>query len=314
MKPVPLLALLVLLIAGACQNPAPPRTQTAPVLAVPPTVQASPTPSPLPIATLTPSPVPPPSEDALIAAVTQSTQPEIIQDFPTANGSFRVQVVRYECTEVPGNPDRLAYEQLLVTAPGGEQHTVAAQLQYCGGLGAYGFNGQFWTSDDRYFYFDEAREGVPDGASCGLWQPGLSRIDTTAMAVERLPGPGSMTPDGSLMVLWAPPDFVLWDPEGGEIARSALLSAPGFTLFSFEITPSGDRLVYVLRDECFIPEANTRIGVLDLNTLVHSLELEAAPNGYVHAAWESEDTLILTDPAGKRYLLTISTGEILPQE
>lgn len=318
MKYLPLNLLAIFFLLCACQV-APAPTQPAQTAIPASTVQKTQTPLPTATTTATPSPDSTETrgavldENGLIAAVTSAVQPEVIQDYPTADGKFRVQVIRYECTQIESSGDRLAYEQLLVTAADGDQVPVAQQLQNCGGLGAFGFNGHFWTTDNRYFYFDESREGIPDGASCGLWLPGLSRVDTDTMVVERLPGSGSSTPDGSVMVLWAEPDFVLWNPQGSEIARTAL-ALDTFHLISFEIAPGGDRLIYLLRDECFSPEAKTIVGLLDLHTMTSSTILESPPNGHVHVAWQSEDTAVLMNPAGSTFLLNISTGEIEPQE
>ncbi len=289
------------------------------------TLEPSATPIVIPTATATPTPTtevqPEPTQDQpdlteneIIAAILSASAPEVVQQSPTAGNTFIVEVVRYECSSVPGmGEQQMAYELLLVTPKDGTQFEVARQLQYCGGLGAFGFNGRFWTTDDRYFYFDEAREGVPDGAPCGVWNPGVSRIDTQEMVVERLPGAGPQTGDGKKMVLWVQPDFVLWDTLGGEMARS---EAPvdDYYLYSAEISPSGKRMLYVMRGECFNPAAKSIIALLDLETMANTILVEAEPNGYVHAAWDSESTAILQDPDGNKFLLNLSTGTITPQK
>ena len=62
----------------------------------------------------------------------------------------------------PGRESPNAYEVLKI-AP----WTVETQLLYCGGIGASGLEGKFWSPDSRFFYYTNAREGWPDGGYPG---------------------------------------------------------------------------------------------------------------------------------------------------
>lgn len=73
----------------------------------------------------------------------------------------------YDCVPV-GAVEENAYEQLkLIQIDNSVAKIVDNQLRSCGGLGAFGLAGLFWSPNSSYFYYTNAREGVPDG--CGYW-------------------------------------------------------------------------------------------------------------------------------------------------
>ena len=69
---------------------------------------------------------------------------------------------------------------------------VFSQLISCGGLGAYGLAGSFWSGTSRFYYFTNAAHGVPDG--CGYWLPPLLRLDLTDWSITDL-GSGTLSPN-----------------------------------------------------------------------------------------------------------------------
>ena len=68
---------------------------------------------------------------------------------------------------------------------------VDSQLINCGGLGAYGFRGLCWSPDSSYFYYDMAREGVPDGS--GSWAPPIRQLDVALGMIRELTGATTAT-------------------------------------------------------------------------------------------------------------------------
>ena len=62
------------------------------------------------------------------------------------------------------------------------------------------------------------------------------------------------------------------------------------------------------------PDEGATVVLLDLATMQHSVLLESEDPGFVSVAWDTDDTVLLLDPAGAEYLLTISTGTLTPPD
>ncbi|MCB0215097.1 MAG: PD40 domain-containing protein [Caldilineae bacterium] len=73
-----------------------------------------------------------------------------------------------------------SYERLLARVADEPPTLIDSQLILCGGLGAYGLDGRWWSPDGAVFYYTRDREGGPDGQICGEWQPGLRAWDSRA--------------------------------------------------------------------------------------------------------------------------------------
>jgi Tol biopolymer transport system component len=242
--------------------------------------------------------------------------PESVQVFTSPDQSWRAEVVRYECTLVSEVDGELAYEQLLITGPDGEATPIAQQLQFCGGLGAGGINGLFWSPDGKSFYFDMAREGTPDGVPCMHWYTGKSRLNLEKLEVEVLPGRGlpgigSLTPDGYGLLLLGEPDLILWDLDQGEVDRSTH-PYPDLSVKSTAFSADGSRVIYVLRQDCIRPGADSFVVVLNLADWTHTIVLESSDPSILDATWESDDSVSLVDYYRESFVLSLSTGEITP--
>jgi hypothetical protein len=209
-----------------------------------PTVTLTPIPPPTLTSTFTPGPTQPlsatPTPD-LAATVIALSQPRSHAAYPSPDGEWQAEVVIYECVQV--NEESInAYEQLkLSRVSQGTEQVVDSQLLFCGGLGAYGLEGLFWSANNRYFYYTNAREGVPDG--CGYWQRPVIRVDVTNQQVEAL-GRGTVSPDGTKLATWQDRELVVWDANQGEIGRATAAVqdiGPGSIVWS----PDSRALVYL---------------------------------------------------------------------
>jgi hypothetical protein len=72
-------------------------------------------------------------------------EPVILGSYPSPDGSMTAEVTVFECVTLESG-EILAYDVLeIVEAAGGTRSVAASQLQYCGGLGAYGLQGIGWS-------------------------------------------------------------------------------------------------------------------------------------------------------------------------
>jgi hypothetical protein len=111
-----------------------------------------------------------------VATLVASGGEQVISN-PSPDGKWQAEVVIYSYQPISGPEDAYSYEQLrLVDLTSGEEQVLAEQLIYRGGLGAYGLAVAYWSSDSRFLYYTDAREGVPDGGYC-CWDPPLYRYD-----------------------------------------------------------------------------------------------------------------------------------------
>jgi hypothetical protein len=128
----------------------------------------------------TSQPTPDPATQIIIASVQTAGEPTTTT-YASPDGVWRVALAVFACTPMEAG-DVYAYETVSLASTDGGAAVVDSQLINCGGLGAYGFDGLFWSADSRYFYYTTAREGIPDG--CGDWQPPLRRLDVATGASE----------------------------------------------------------------------------------------------------------------------------------
>lgn len=124
---------------------------------------------------------------AIIAAVTAGTQPTT-QTFTSPDGAWQAEITMYGCVATGnGSEDggEYAFEALYLARTGtGSPAQMDSQLINCGGLGAYGFQGLCWSPDSRYFYYDTAREGVPDGS--GEWTAPIRQLEVDSGMIQEL--------------------------------------------------------------------------------------------------------------------------------
>lgn len=168
------------------------------------------------------------TETSIVGEILATVTPEPREGYNSPDGVWRAEVFTHNCTQiVPDEWFENAYDQLqIVRRDSQETFTAWTQLQYCGGLGAFGLGGLNWSDDSRYFYFTDAREGVPDGGFMGGWHRTILRVDTTTGETEHL-GSGPFSPDGDRFAAIAftpeggcrPEHMTVWDLSGDVLIR-----------------------------------------------------------------------------------------------
>jgi hypothetical protein len=175
-----LIAVLLLSLALTASCVAVSADRHAPAEAVAPSVTATPTPDAATRDTIT--------------AVMAGTQP-VTQTFTSPDGLWQAKITMYGCVATgigDEGSDEYAFETLhLARSSVGAPAQVDSQLINCGGLGAYGFQGLCWSPDSRYFYYDMAREGVPDGS--GEWIAPIRQLEVNSGMIRELTGTTTAT-------------------------------------------------------------------------------------------------------------------------
>jgi WD40-like Beta Propeller Repeat len=252
------------------------------------------------------------TDEALKVAVMTSTPPKTIETYPSPDGQYVVEVIRFDCIQI-GSDNANAYEQLkLVRVKDGSEKVVMDQLQYCGGVGSYGLGGLFWSPDGRYFYFTGSKYGVPDGGLCEIFVRSMFRIDPGAGILEYTPGWGKITADHKTMIIPSEGEFVLWDLDAGEVGRIPY-KIPDAYLTNYELAPDKESLVYIQTENCVDPHSKSYLVKLDLATLEQDLLLEADNPPLSGVSWENPDQLIIYKVGPSEWVYDLTTGKLTPK-
>lgn len=240
-----------------------------------------------------------------------TSQSSIYSPLLSPDGKWRAEVVIYDCVLII-NADEYAYEELkLIDISAGVEKAVDTQLQYCGGLGAAGLAGLFWSPSSRYFYYTQARDGVPDG--CGYWERPITRFNLADQSIEQL-GMGPLSPDKTMIAAWQWPakELVIGAVDSGELTRISAF-APAANIGPITWSPDGRSLVYLQAELDCYPLGNTYVIRLDLSTLKQKLLLESEQPSWGGVIWESPNHLRLFDADNKEWRYNLTTKKLEPK-
>jgi WD40 repeat protein len=293
--------LLLAILAAACAGSPEPTATLLPTAAQ----MVSPTPALAATATATaPLSEPTPNATALIDSVVTHSAPQTLATLDSPDGQWRVEALRSDCTPIGG--DQLAYEQLLLHTTGtGEARIVADQLLYCGGLGAFGLEPLYWSSDSRYLYYTPAREGQPDGG-CVPWYRPIVRLDIRSGDREEV-AEGTPSPDGTRTASALGQEWAIWGRDEPEILRFPA-AVPGKFVGTLAWSPDGQSLAYLLRESFCPPDTDPSFLVrLDLPGGQQAVLLDAeAPPVFVNVSWEAAGELRLSDTDGQVWVYDLA--------
>lgn len=252
---------------------------------------------------------------AIINAVMTISAPRLLASYSSPDNQWRVEIIIYDCVHIEGlDPgffaDIHAYEQLkLVDVRSGATQVLDNQYQSCGGLGAFGLEGRFWSSNSQYFYYTDAREGVPDGL-CGYWERSFLRLDITNRSTEFL-GMGTLSPDRTKLATWQNSDLVVWSLDEGQMARSPAL-APAATQGPIIWSPDGEALIYLQTDDNCFPFGKSYVVRLDLPELKPELLIGSTDPTFTSVTWDAPSQIKLSDKDGKVWNYDFVTKDLQP--
>lgn len=269
-----------------------------------PNVPTATTPPPEPRATTAPQATSTPDLPAIVMAL---VAPTVRGTFSSPDGARTADVIVYDCVTTPAG-DVLAYDVLeIMENAGGARSVAASQLQSCGGLGAHGLQGLFWSPNSRYFYFTDARIGVPDGG-CGIWLGSMARVDVQDGSVEDLGG-AVVSPDGTMIASWIADDLVLWSVDGPEGIHIPA-AVPGAVHGPMAWAPDGRALAYVQTGESCPPWGMSTIVLHRLGEAASMILLESQAPSFVQAEWAEADRLRLFDADGGEWTYDLADDRL----
>ena len=296
--------------AASCERP---RSLVAPSPTIPlagqaSALQVSPTFTTTIVGTMSPA-APTPTLDIAVILV-EIGNPRLLASYSSPNGNWRAEVLSYDCAVVlQDQPDGNALEQLAMYSVGdGSERLLDSQLINCGGLGAFGFEGLFWSQDSRFFYYTDARQGVPDG--CGYWERPLLRVHIDEWTTEHV-GEGAISPDGTKIAAWNDGQLVLWELAGERIAATqppVQDAIPGPIAWS----PDSQGLVYLL-SEAYCPLGETNLVRMDLADLTPLVLFSSQTPSFASVRWEAPQLVVLSDDLGHSWTYNLVTHDLHSQ-
>lgn len=260
--------LIVLFIGQGCVGIAP--ITPSPTVS---TLTQTPSPKPTDTKTSTPDDVATANfiETASVNDIVATVQPEVLANYPSPDGKWRVEVIRYDCINYAYQDyiGIIAYEHLkIINLKDGNENIVDDQLQNCDGIGGGGLKGLYWSPNNRYFYYTDWREGFPE--TCGNYAvPAIYRLDTLTQE-SRLVGGGHISPDQTKLAMWEENEIVIWDLDKGEVGRVSALKP---NLFNGQIwwSSNGQSILYLQTElDCAPNYGKTYITRLDLTDFSQS--------------------------------------------
>ncbi len=285
-KPIAATAVTVpastVIAAAATATQLPPSATDTP--AATPTVQD-------PTLTLAP-PEPTTNATALIAAVVTAQPARVLETHDSPDGKWHAEITRSDCTLIDAANGENAYEQLsLINRATGESQLIADQLQNCGGLGAFGLGGLYWSRDSRYFFYTGAREGYPDGGCLGWYRPAARLEVATGERLGLVQGPQS--PAGTWMAGIAGPELVVWRHDTGEIMQ-APVAVSGLRAGALAWAPDGKALVYLQwTSDCAAAGGESTVVRFELASGTQSVVLTSQAPEFAKVIWDAPNRLRL---------------------
>jgi hypothetical protein len=279
-----------------------PLTPGASASALSSTAPAKQTVAPRPSSSPTFTTVPTPD---LVATVQAGSPAQVISSEVSPDGFWWARAFSHPCpAEIAG--EAYGYDYLLLTDQrNGEERVVFSQLISCGGLGAYGLTGSFWSGTSRFYYFTNAAQGVPDG--CGYWLPPLLRLDLTDWSITDL-GSGTLSPNRLRMAAWLDGELVIWDLNGGRIG-SAPPPVENMLPGPIAWAPNGQSIAYLLSED-YCPLGLTYVVRLNLSDFQAAPFFASQDPSFADLRWDTPNRVILSDENGDTWAYNFITGNL----
>ncbi len=227
---------------------------------------------------------------AVVHALLTTVTPQVSHSYRSPNGKWLAQVILYPCTQVQTDPENWpdAFEILRIN-----DQEMETENYFCGGQGAYGFEGKFWTPNSRFFYYTDAREGWPDGGY--PWRRPISRFDTVTGKSETL-DKAVFSPGQSRIAGGQNMDLVVWEVNSDTVRSFSGMPADQmpFGVIWSAWSPNGRSLAYITQTNCQDTyPCPTALNLVDTQSWQQTLLLDPSSTPMLTVDWVGADTLSL---------------------
>jgi len=239
----------------------------------------------------------------LAATVVARATPFVLATYVAPGGLWVARVNVHGCVSI-ADEGEMAYEE-LVLQDGSGSFVADEQLINCGGLGAFGLAGLYWSPDGRFLFYTTGREGVPDG--CGFWMPPVSQLDVLDRSVAYL-GIAELSPDGRVLAAWRDTQLVLLPLDSGQI-QPVELPEPELPLGALAWSPTSSMLAFLqVQNRCPISGASVFLSALEQPQprLVFSPEDGQAAG----LQWMGSDQLLILGEDGQGWIYDLESGAL----
>lgn len=228
------------------------------------------------------------TQTAVVKTLLTTVTPKVYRSYHSPDGKWLAQIIQFPCTKVRTEPESWpdAYEILRIN-----DQEVGSVYYFCGGQGAYGFEGKFWTPDNRFFYYTDAREGWPDGGY--PWRRPISRFDTATGKRETL-HIAEFSPDRQRIAGGQGTDLVVWEVYGETVRHFSGLPAgqKPFGVIWSAWSPDKRRLAYLTQTYCQDTyPCPTTLHLIDTQTWQQTQLLDQSAAPMLTVEWKGPNTL-----------------------
>lgn len=243
---------------------------------------------------------------SIVMTLVAVNQPRTLSSLLSPDGQWKAEVVIFDCTPI-NELEEYAYEQLNLTHLSSDSITIIdSQLLSCGGIGAFGLDPLFWSSNSNYIYYTNAREGQPGG--CGHWVRPIIRFDVNNRLFEHIGG-GTISPDGTMLATWKGQELVIWDINTAIDSHTTAYS-PESLVGPITWSPDNNFLIYVQFSADCPLSGKSYVVRVSLPDLKQSLLLESEKPTFGYVVWETPDEIRLFDENGYEWLYSITSQQL----
>jgi hypothetical protein len=258
------------------------------------------------IPTETPTKVPTINTVSLIEKIRTENDPVTLWSSKSPDGQLQIDVVAYECVPVENNLEMTLEQIELIHTEGSGVDLLNETLYNCGGLGAGGFEGLFWSPNSQYFYY--SIRGIPDGLYCFPYYLDLFRVDITDGS-DSLSNRGPVSPDGISLVRLGETELIIMNLDTGEEMKAPLPVENGFIKIA-AWSLDGDQLIYIITPSECVPNETAYLILYNIEGGEHTLLETIEGNTLINITWDTPEEIRLQDIQRRDWAYDLETGEL----
>lgn len=244
---------------------------------------------------------------AIVQELKKTITPQDYQQLLSPNGQYLANFIVLECTNITEGLNPYSLRTIKITdkiQP--NTWIVIDQLIYCGGEGSGGIlGGLFWSNNSRYFYFTDNWYGEADTNPIS-WINTAYRYDLLTKETLNLSGL-ALSIDKLKIAAGDGRDLVVWDLDGGEIARFPgnniiLDQSSSVWLHYLDWSSDNNSIAYILTLQSINNASNTSyILIANICQKQNSLLFVSSNPEFIEVHWIDQNHLSLVGNSNQIY-------------